>query len=296
MAEISGITANGKLVPERQWLRHVARLKSSLGSAIKNKPAAKKLIREKILAAVEKRSGRKFGILFSGGVDSAVIALICKMLGRKFSCYTVGLKGSKDMAAAEAAAKKLKLKLIKKELSMAEVEFLLKKAAKAVPLKDVVNVEVAAVELAAIKLAKRHGDRVLFTGLGAEEIFAGYKRHILAKNANKECWQGLRMVWKRDFLRDCAIVASQKVTFLTPFLDTSLIIAAMRIPAKWKISTEDRKIILREVAADLGLPEQFAFRRKHAAQYGSSVDKAVEKLARSHGFRRKWEYIASISK
>jgi asparagine synthase (glutamine-hydrolysing) len=296
MAEISGITANGKLVSEKKWHEHVAQLKSEIGGTIKSKPAAKKLIKEKLLAAVEKRCGQKFGILFSGGVDSAVIALICRLLGKKFSCYTVGLKGSKDMAAAEAAAKRLKLKLVKKELSIPGIEKLLKKAARIIPLKDVVTVEVAAVELAAIRLAKEHHDRVLFTGLGSEEIFAGYHRHLQAKDANEECWQGLGLMWKRDFLRDCAIAASQKVAFLVPFLDRDLITAAMRIPAKWKISNSEKKIILREVASELGLPRQFAFRKKYAAQYGSSVDRAVERLARSRGFSRKREYIASISK
>lgn len=296
MAEISGITRNGKLVSERQWLRHVARIKSSLGSEIRRKPAAKKLIEEKLRGAVEKRAGKAFGILFSGGVDSAAIAVICRALGKKFRCYTVGLKGSKDMAAAEAAAKMLRLKLIKKELSISEIEPLLKRAARIIPLKNVVTIEVAAVELAAIKLAKEHHDKILFTGLGAEEIFAGYYRHMRVKDVNKECWSGLKTTWKRDFLRDCTIAASQKITFLTPFLDKELIIAAMRIPSKWKIKGDVRKMILREIAFDVGLPRQFAFRRKYAAQYGSGFDKAVEKIAKKHGFKQKQKYIASISK
>jgi diphthine-ammonia ligase len=295
MAEISGVTRRGKLISEKKWGSHIAQLKASVGSSIKSKAAAKKLLARQLIEAVEKRAEKKFGILFSGGVDSTLIALICKQLGRKFSCYTVGMKGSKDLVAAKAAAKRLKLRLISKELSISEIESLLKKAARIIPLKDVVTVEVGAVEIAAIELARKHGDNVLFGGLGSEEIFAGYKRHLEAKDANEECWQGLDMMWRRDFLRDCAIASSEKVHLLVPFLDKGLILAAMRIPSKWKISQAEKKIILRETAVDLGLPRQFAFRKKYAAQYGSDFDRAVERLSKSRGFSSKREYIASLS-
>jgi asparagine synthetase B (glutamine-hydrolysing) len=296
MAELSGITAKGKLVSEKQWLAHIKKLKSAVSSEIRSKDAAKKFISEKLLAAVEQRSNQKFGILFSGGVDSALIAFICRKLGRKFSCYTVGIKGSKDLQVAKVAARQLKLHLISKELSLREVEALLKKSAKILPLKDVVSMEVATVELAAISLAKAHGDDKLFTGLGAEEIFAGYQRHVEAKDANAECWSGLEKMWARDLCRDCGVASSEKVSFLVPLLDQELIALAMRIPARWKIKGSERKVILRETALEMGLPRQYAFRKKIAAQYGSSFDKAVDKLARMHGFKHKQEYVASIPK
>jgi asparagine synthetase B (glutamine-hydrolysing) len=296
MAELSGIVKGKKLVSEKKWIRHIETLNAGVGAEIKNKRSAIKLIKEKLMKAVEKRSFGKFGILFSGGVDSATIALICKLLGKTFCCYAVGLKGSKDLEASVDLAKKLRLRLVKKELSFSEVEMLLKKAAKTIPLRDVVTVEVAAVELAAISLAKRHGDKILFSGLGSEEIFAGYHRHLQSDDANKECWNGLKLMWQRDFLRDYALSASEKVSLLTPFLDNDLILAAMRVPSKWKISSLEKKIILREVSASLGMPSQYAFRKKYAAQYGSSLDKAVEKLSKQNGFQRKHEYVASISK
>ncbi len=86
-----------------------------------------------------------------------------------------------------------------------------------------------------------------------------------------------------------------KISFLTPFLDEGLIIAAMGIPAKYKISGTEKKLILRETAAGMGLPMETAFRKKLAAQYGSGFDKAIEKLATKNGFRHKRDYLASIS-
>ena len=59
-----------------------------------------------------------------------------------------------------------------------------------------------------------------------------------------------------------------------------------------KISNNENKIIFREMANDIGLNSSIAFRKKVAAQYGSRVDKAIEKLARKNGFRFKKDWLA----
>ena len=46
----------------------------------------------------------------------------------------------------------------------------------------------------------------------------------------------------------------------------------MRIPGKCKLKGSEKKIILRETAASMGLPERIAFRKKLAApNYGTGV-------------------------
>ena len=45
--------------------------------------------------------GVHFGVLLSGGVDSSIIAKICKDLGSNFRCFCVGIKGSKDIFHAK---------------------------------------------------------------------------------------------------------------------------------------------------------------------------------------------------
>jgi asparagine synthase (glutamine-hydrolysing) len=143
-------------------------------------------------------------------------------------------------------------------------------------------------------MAKKDRVKFLFSGLGSEELFAGYHRHRLAKDKQGECWQGLLNMYERDLLRDSAVASAARVSLITPFLDERLIATAMRIPAKHKMSDEHSKLILRQAAQDLGLPKEFAWRGKKAAQYGSRLDKAISKLARKKGFKLKKDYLKSL--
>ncbi|MBI2664260.1 asparagine synthase C-terminal domain-containing protein [Candidatus Woesearchaeota archaeon] len=293
MAELAKITKGGKLVSRRSWEKHIASL-SAAADFKASKRQLKETLKEKISEAVEKRiPNKKFGIMFSGGVDSSTIALLAKQLKAKFICYSVGMENSKDVAEAKKAAKKLNFKLRCKTFTLPEAEKLIKKAVKITGEPNVVNAGVAAVEIAAIDLAGKDGINAFFGGLGSEEIFAGYRRHETA-DVNKECWRGLKQMWSRDLLRDSKVAAAAKAVFLVPFLDPELITAAMKIPGKYKINGNGKKIILREAAAELGLPKQFAYRKKIAAQYGSGFDRAIEKLAKANGYKYKKDYLASV--
>ncbi len=285
----------GKLVPQQQWKRYISSLEKESDKLgfFKSSAAARKQIYSAFAASIKSRAekNKKFGVLLSGGVDSSFIALMLKKLGHKFSCFSVGISGSKDLAAAKVAAKKLRLKLISKEYAMYAAEKTIKEAVRLLKTADPVTIGIAATEIAALRLAAVNKIRVVFTGLGSEEIFAGYQRHVIAKDINAECWAGLKGMWQRDFLRDFAVAAKFKATALAPFLDKNVIVAAMRAKPEWKISNGEKKLILREIAAAAGLPKDIAFRPKMAAQYGSGFDKALGKLARAAGFGNKREYL-----
>lgn len=295
MAELANVVRNGSIISQRAWKAYIAGLQRSTHPKNGTKAAIRKKLAQRITEAVGKRiPEKKFGIMFSGGVDSSLIAFVAKKLGGKFVCYSVGTYGSKDIEAAKIAAEKLKLPLKYKIFTLPETERIIKKAAAVVGEPNVVNVGVAAVEIAAAELAKKDKINVFFGGLGSEEIFAGYQRHSEAKDVNRECLAGLRNMWERDFIRDSKVAAAMGISFLVPFLDSDLITAAMEVPAKYKISKSEKKIILRETAAAMGLPREIAFRKKIAAQYGSGFDRAMEKLARKSGFRYKKDYLNSL--
>ncbi|MAG15926.1 hypothetical protein CMO88_02600 [Candidatus Woesearchaeota archaeon] len=295
MAILANIAKNRKLVSRKNWEKYIGNLRTAATSYNPDKKQIKEELQQKLIEAVNKRlPNKKFGIMLSGGVDSSTISLIAKKLHGTFICYSVGMEGSKDVTEAKKVAKKLKLKLRYKLYSLKEAEKIIKKAVIVVGEPNVVNVGVAAVELAAIQLAKKDKINTFFGGLGSEEIFAGYQRHENAKDVNKECWNGLKNMWARDLSRDFKVATITKANFLVPFLDKDLIIAAMNVPGKYKISKDEKKIILREVAMKIGLPKQFAFRKKLAAQYGSGFDKAIEKLSKQNRFKYKKEYLKSL--
>ena len=283
------------LMTQQDWKRHIKKLKAEANPPMTDKAEIKKQLKKAIKEAIQKRIPKeRFGVMLSGGVDSSLIAMVCRQLKAEFICYTVGIKGSKDLTEAKKTAKKLRLKLRWKEFKIEEAEAIIKKAVKITREANVINAGVAAVEIAAIQLAAKERIRTFLGGLGSEEIFAGYQRHEKAGDINEECWNGLEEMHARDMVRDSKVAKAMKADLIAPFLDTELIKLAMRIPAQYKISGEKKKLILREAAAEMGMPRETAFRKKIAAQYGSGMDKAMEKIAKAKGFGNKSSYLKSL--
>ncbi|MBW2977349.1 hypothetical protein KY331_00740 [Candidatus Woesearchaeota archaeon] len=285
-----------KLISEKEWIKHIDSLKTKA-------KATKAELKKQLITSIKKRiQKKKFGIMFSGGIDSSLIAFICKKAKANFICYAVGIENAADIEAAKKAAKLLKIKLKYKVFSLSEAEKIIKAVTKIVGAGTqtksdsslVMKVGVGSVVYAAAQLAKKDKINVLFSGLGSEELFAGYERHISAKDVNKECWKGLKSMYKRDLLRDIPIATKLKIGILTPFLDSDLIKTAMKISGKQKLNKQYKKVILRKISEELGLPKQIAWRKKKAAQYGSKFDKAIYRLARKKGFKYKKDYLKSI--
>lgn len=259
---------------------------------------------KKILGLLENAVGRlapreKFGILFSGGVDSAFIAHICKNLGRDFVCYTAGLKenGLKvadDIVWAEKAAKEMGLSLKKREIGLAGLGKCAENVVRVIHSANVVKVGVAVPLFLAMEMAKKDGITSVFSGLGSEEIFAGYERHAKAADINSECRKGLEMLEERDLERDRRLASYFGVELKLPFLDRELVDYALKIPGEIKIKGEIKKYILREAALESGMPRDIAFRKKQAAQYGSNFDRGIAKLAKAGGVQKS-AYLKSLA-
>jgi len=242
-----------------------------------------------LIDAVEKRVDVPIAIAFSGGVDSTLLAFLCTRLEKTFTLYTVGLEGSKDLDAADAVAHAYGWPLKKKILKEEELENIFKEVIRITKKHDPVTVGVGAVMYTVMSMAD---EDVVLTGLGSEEIFAGYERHKKSKDVNEECWNGLRKMYERDLIRDNLIAGKYKINFLTPFLDEELIKEAMSIPGNLKLNDKNNKLILREISSEL--LGKFALRKKKAAQYGSSFIKGIDKLARLNNFKYMKDYLTSL--
>ncbi|MBW3011976.1 diphthine--ammonia ligase [Candidatus Woesearchaeota archaeon] len=286
--ELSGILKGKSLIGRHEWAARIDAIKKKAGAVTKQE------LKQSIVDAVKKRIPKKrFGILFSGGVDSVLIALICSQLNADFICYTVGMKNSKDIEYATKAAGALGFKLKAKEITEAELEKIAEKVT-AIVGPDAVKVAIGCVVYAAIELAKKDVDTV-FTGLGAEELFAGYHKYMKLKHddINKKAWEELITAYERDLLRDTAIAGYFAINVLAPFHDIELTAKAMSVPGKEKIKNGCKKLILREIAEELGLPKEFAFREKQAAQFGAKTQKAIERLAKKRKMKTN-EYVKKM--
>ncbi len=262
--------------------------------------AQKNKVLDLLTDAVEKRLPvKKLGLLFSGGIDSTFLAVMLKRFGVDFTCYTAALDSeleAEDIVYAKKVAQYFNLDLKLITIKIEQVEEYLKKIIPLIEDSNVVKVGVALPFYLCCEQAKKDGVKVILSGLGSEEIFAGYERHKNSENVNKECYSGLLKIYERDLYRDDVVTMANSIELRVPFLDKNLIEYALKIPSKYKLNETQSKIILRDIAKNLGIPEQFAERKKRAAQYGSRFDKAIEKLANKNKFKTKSEYLDTFYK
>ncbi|MFH1586884.1 MAG: diphthine--ammonia ligase [Candidatus Diapherotrites archaeon] len=266
------------------------------------KERIKENLKELIADAVKKRiAGKKMGLLFSGGVDSSLLALVLKEMGVDFTCYTAaleekGLKMAKDLDFAERAAKEMGLKLKVVKVSLKEVEALLPEIVNLLESSNVVTVGVGLTMYLAARQAKEDGAKVIFSGMGSDDLFAGYNRFVEGGEINKDCLSYMRRIHSVDLYRDDIATMANSVELRLPYLDRALVDYSLRIPGKFKMKDGNRKLILRELASEMGMKNEFAYRKKTAAQYGSSIDKALSKLAKKKGMKSKSYYLDSLFK
>lgn len=261
----------------------IATLKKEIFKSIENKVKGKKNI----------------GLLFSGGVDSTTIAFILKELEIEFTCYTSalkdeGLEDSKDLIESQKVAKEYSLNHKIITLNLEETESKIKEVIETIGSTNVVKVGVGLPFFIAFEQAEKDGVEVMLSGLGSEEIFAGYDRHKKADDINAECKRGLVEMHHRDLVRDYAIAKHFEIELKMPFLEPELVKFALDIPGEYKIKGEENKLILRETAIEIGVKEEFAMRKKMGAQYGSKFDRALSKIAKKNGFKKKSEYLDSL--
>jgi diphthine-ammonia ligase len=249
--------------------------------------------------AIEKRiPNKKFGLLFSGGVDSTFLAHYFKQKGYDFTCYTAVLDTEtaipKDLVYAQKIAKQLDLKLKIKKIKLEELPPYLQKVVPLIEDSNAVKTSVALTLYLACEMAKKDDCKVIFSGLGSEEIFAGYERHKSSANINQECVSGLIKMYERDLYRDDVLTMANSLELRLPFLDKNLIKYCLKIPEKYKFKEGQGKYIFREITFEKGLDKEFAFRKKVAAQYGSRIDNALGRLSKQKGFKTRSAYLKTF--
>ena len=64
------------------------------------------------------------------------------------------------------------------------------------------------------------------------------------------------------YLRDRSISLNLSRSIIAPYLSNNVIIQSMNIDKDQKIDNLNNKKVLRELALDLGIPEEFSYRKK----------------------------------
>ncbi|MDP3035783.1 MAG: asparagine synthase-related protein, partial [Methanobacteriaceae archaeon] len=120
----------------------------------------------------------KIGLVFSGGVDSTILASILKNRDIETTLYTVGTKNSSDFQFANRAAEYYDLKLKTFEINEKIIKNSLRPVLEAIEEFNVMKIGVAMPIFLAAKMASEDKLKVVLSGQGADELFGGYHRYL----------------------------------------------------------------------------------------------------------------------
>lgn len=254
-----------------------------------------------LVAAVRKRKTvKKVGLLFSGGVDSLLLAALLIRQKINFTAYCAvfsepGLKQADDVKGAESAARMLGIKLKMVTCTVGQTEKMVKKIVRLIEATDVVKVGVSLPIFAAAQAAAKDGCKIVFSGIGLDTVFGSYDRPAQSSaTLNQDCLSQLRRLYERDLYREDVVIMSSTLELREPFLDKDLVAYALRIPSRLKNGGARDKALVRDVARTHGILPEFAEKRRKSPQYSSGFDKALERLAKAEK-RTKTGYLNDLS-
>ncbi|WP_324736186.1 asparagine synthase (glutamine-hydrolyzing) [Thermococcus sp. SY098] len=250
---------------------------------------AKKSIIKSLEYSVKMRVGKKTGVLFSGGLDSSLLALLSSKYSN-VTLYAAGAEGSQDLEWARKVSDMLGLGLKEYVFDISDVEEVIPKVVFAIEEPNPMNLAIGIPLYFATKLAKEDNCKLLLSGQGADELFGGYFKYLENPGLMEK---DLIELGEKNLARDDKIAMLNSVEGRFPFLDLNVVRTALRTPTEFKIKNGIRKAILREVAFELGLPKEVAYREKKACQYGTNSQKILQKIAKNRGMKTR-EFVHKV--
>ncbi len=213
------------------------------------------------------------GVFLSGGLDSTLVAAIaarhCAERGEQLKTFAVGVEGSPDVVAARQAAEYLNTEHHERIYTAEEALAAVPGVVRAIEHFDVSLVRSAVPNYLLAEMTARHV-KVVLTGEGADELFAGYvyfRDFADPDQLHDELIANVNGLHNLNLQRCDRVTMAHSLEARVPFLDREVIALALRLPAAWKVSSDDvpEKQLLRK-AFEGWLPHHLLWREK--AQFG----------------------------
>jgi len=240
------------------------------------KPLDLKEFREKFEDSVRRHllAEVPYGVLLSGGLDSSLVASVTNRMHKQFSSeklrsFCIGLKGSPDLAAAEKVAESLGTRHFSFEFTVQQGLDVLHDVIYHLETFDVTTIRASTPMFLLARRIKATGCKMVLSGEGADEIFAGYLYFHKAPNPeelHRETVRKVRDLHKYDCLRANKSTMAWGVEARVPFLDREFLEYAMNLDPACKMSgNRIEKHLLRAAFDDPDepyLPKEVLWRQK----------------------------------
>ena len=219
------------------------------------------------------------GVFLSGGLDSSLVAAIAAKVarerGRRLQTFAVGTEESEDLEAARAVAEHLGCDHVEVRYTAAEALESLPNVVRAIESFDPGLVRSAVPNYMLARTTRQHV-KVVLTGEGADELFAGYDymRDFGDDDAlHAELERTVRSLHNLNLQRCDRVTMAHAVEARVPFLDRNVINWGLRIPPGEKQGTPEKRL-LREAFAGW-LPDALLWRTKAEFGDGSGARDAL---------------------
>ncbi len=260
--------------------------------------------REQLIASVRRQlmGDVPVGVFLSGGLDSAIVAAIAARelaaSGQRVQTFAVGTSGSADLLAARVVARHLGTQHRERVYDAAEAAQALPEVVRIIEHFDPSLVRSAVPNLLLAEMTSRHV-KVVLTGEGADELFAGYeylREFGDAASLQGELMRTVHGLHNLNLQRCDRVTMAHGLEARVPFLDRQVIAFAFGLPMAWKLSApgELEKRLLRR-AFEGWLPDEILWRVKAEFGDGSGardvLTRAVEEAISIEEFERERHVI-----
>lgn len=210
-------------------------------------------------------------IAFSGGLDSTLLLAIS---GYRLKPYTVGFPDSHDIMRSRHVADELGFSV--KEIILDHL--ILTESVRELKTIDpkITQAEIG-YELVLYHTLSGSQEPRLVTGQGADEIFYGYRKFLDSPGLTNA--GHMEKLYHVTLPRELKIAEHFAKSIITPYLEPALVQAFSGLSRDLNIENGLNKIMLRELARQIGLPRDIWSFRKKAAQYGSGIQAQLRKIS-----------------
>jgi asparagine synthase (glutamine-hydrolysing) len=245
---------------------------------------------------------KEVAVAFSGGLDSSVLAFLANKCGVKVTLLHVSLENQRETEEAMKAADELDLPLQVDLFKDSDVEAVLPKVVELIEEPDPIKASIGVPFYWVAQKAAEANFKVVLAGQGADELFGGYQRYVTefckdgGESVRKTMYGDLVRIHESNLERDLKISGFHNVELRVPFVSFNLVEFALGLPVELKIESKSvtlRKLVLRKMALNTGMPTSMAQKPKKAVQYSTGINDAIKRIAKTHE-KTVNEYIAEI--